>query len=153
MLLLLPSSYAESFSNPCSRISDYMDLMPVDIVGKRCYQFIHAEDVDGIRHSHLDCEYYTLNVTTTFQYWTQLIMNTLLHSKVPDLGCFLLWAVVHSGQIRTTVTIISSVISPPNTKSIGPRLLHCRAVVVQNKVVLILSVYRICVIGLKRDNS
>ncbi|KAM9569781.1 neuronal PAS domain-containing protein 3-like isoform 2-T2 [Salvelinus alpinus] len=37
-----------------NRISDYMDLMAVDIVGKRCYQFIHAEDVDGIRHSHLD---------------------------------------------------------------------------------------------------
>lgn len=31
----------------------------------------------------------------------------------------------------------------PNTKVIGHRLLHCRAVVVQNKVVLILSAYRI----------
>ena len=41
---------------PCLRISDYMDLTPVDIVGKRCYQFIHAEDVEGIRQSHLDCE-------------------------------------------------------------------------------------------------
>ncbi|KAG9336392.1 hypothetical protein JZ751_002739 [Albula glossodonta] len=39
-----------------NRISDYMDLTPVDIVGKRCYQFIHAEDVEGIRHSHLDCK-------------------------------------------------------------------------------------------------
>lgn len=38
------------------RISDYMDLTPVDIIGKRCYQFIHAEDVEGIRHSHLDCK-------------------------------------------------------------------------------------------------
>ncbi|PNJ32695.1 neuronal PAS domain-containing protein 3 isoform X12 [Pongo pygmaeus] len=37
-----------------NRISDYMDLTPVDIVGKRCYHFIHAEDVEGIRHSHLD---------------------------------------------------------------------------------------------------
>uniref|UniRef100_A0A4W3GRK8 Neuronal PAS domain-containing protein 3 n=1 Tax=Callorhinchus milii TaxID=7868 RepID=A0A4W3GRK8_CALMI len=37
-----------------NRISDYMDLTPVDIVGKRCYQFIHAEDVEGIRHCHLD---------------------------------------------------------------------------------------------------
>ncbi|XP_027028096.1 neuronal PAS domain-containing protein 3 isoform X2 [Tachysurus fulvidraco] len=37
-----------------NRISDYMDLTPVDIIGKRCYQFIHAEDVEGIRHSHLD---------------------------------------------------------------------------------------------------
>ncbi|KAF3830760.1 hypothetical protein GH733_004760 [Mirounga leonina] len=36
------------------KISDYMDLTPVDIVGKRCYHFIHAEDVEGIRHSHLD---------------------------------------------------------------------------------------------------
>lgn len=34
-----------------------MDLTPVDIVGKRCYHFIHAEDVEGIRHSHLDCKY------------------------------------------------------------------------------------------------
>ncbi|TRY97846.1 hypothetical protein DNTS_009861 [Danionella cerebrum] len=31
-----------------------MDLAPVDIVGKRCYHFIHAEDVEGIRQSHLD---------------------------------------------------------------------------------------------------
>uniref|UniRef100_A0A9J8ANP8 Neuronal PAS domain protein 3 n=1 Tax=Cyprinus carpio carpio TaxID=630221 RepID=A0A9J8ANP8_CYPCA len=37
-----------------NRISDYMDLTPVDIVGKRCYHFIHAEDVEGIRQSHLD---------------------------------------------------------------------------------------------------
>lgn len=34
-----------------------MDLTPVDIVGKRCYHFIHAEDVEGIRHSHLDRKY------------------------------------------------------------------------------------------------
>ncbi|KAJ0063189.1 hypothetical protein NL108_013360 [Boleophthalmus pectinirostris] len=31
-----------------------MDLAPGDIVGKRCYQFIHAEDVEGIRQCHLD---------------------------------------------------------------------------------------------------
>ncbi|XP_033844226.1 neuronal PAS domain-containing protein 3 isoform X2 [Periophthalmus magnuspinnatus] len=37
-----------------NRISDYMDLAPGDIVGKRCYQFIHAEDVEGIRQCHLD---------------------------------------------------------------------------------------------------
>ncbi len=44
-----------------SRISDYMDLTPVDIVGKRCYHFIHAEDVEGIRQSHLDREYLLRN--------------------------------------------------------------------------------------------
>ncbi|XP_075700625.1 neuronal PAS domain-containing protein 3 isoform X3 [Rhinoderma darwinii] len=37
-----------------NRIIDYMDLNAVDLVGKRCYHFIHAEDVEGIRHSHLD---------------------------------------------------------------------------------------------------
>lgn len=37
-----------------------MDLTPVDIVGKRCYHFIHAEDVEGIRHCHLDCKYTSL---------------------------------------------------------------------------------------------
>ncbi|KAG8449625.1 hypothetical protein GDO86_016313 [Hymenochirus boettgeri] len=37
-----------------NRISDYMDLNAVDLMGKRCYHFIHAEDVEGIRHSHLD---------------------------------------------------------------------------------------------------
>ncbi|XP_075469270.1 neuronal PAS domain-containing protein 3 isoform X3 [Ascaphus truei] len=37
-----------------NRVSDYMDLSAVDLVGKRCYYFIHAEDVEGIRHSHLD---------------------------------------------------------------------------------------------------
>ncbi|KAM9294272.1 neuronal PAS domain-containing protein 3 isoform 2-T2 [Gastrophryne carolinensis] len=37
-----------------NRISDYMDLSAVDLMGKRCYHFIHAEDVEGIRHSHLD---------------------------------------------------------------------------------------------------
>lgn len=41
------------------RVSDYMDLTPADIVGKRCYQVIHAEDVEGIRQSHLDREYIT----------------------------------------------------------------------------------------------
>lgn len=153
VLLLLPSSRAESFLNPCCRISDYMDLTPVDIVGKRCYQFIHAEDVEGIRHSHLDCEYYTLNVTTTFQYWPQLIMNTLLQSNVPDLGLLFVMGSGHSGQIRSTVTIISSVISPPNTKkhwSSSTSLQSCCCS--GTKLLLILSVYRICVIGLKRDN-
>ncbi len=38
-----------------------MDLTPVDIVGKRCYHFIHAEDVEGIRQSHLDREYLLRN--------------------------------------------------------------------------------------------
>ncbi|XP_077945317.1 neuronal PAS domain-containing protein 3 isoform X1 [Gasterosteus aculeatus] len=37
-----------------NRISDYMDLAPADVVGRRCYQFIHAEDVEGIRECHLD---------------------------------------------------------------------------------------------------
>ncbi|XP_077395244.1 neuronal PAS domain-containing protein 3 isoform X2 [Festucalex cinctus] len=37
-----------------NRISDYMDVSAADIVGKRCYQLIHAEDVDTIRQSHLD---------------------------------------------------------------------------------------------------
>uniref|UniRef100_A0A8C5MQG0 Neuronal PAS domain protein 3 n=1 Tax=Leptobrachium leishanense TaxID=445787 RepID=A0A8C5MQG0_9ANUR len=37
-----------------NRVSDYMDLSAVDLMGKRCYHFIHAEDVEGIRHSHLD---------------------------------------------------------------------------------------------------
>lgn len=41
------------------RVSDYMDLTPVDVVGRRCYQVVHAEDVEGIRQSHLDCEYIT----------------------------------------------------------------------------------------------
>lgn len=34
-----------------------MDVSAADIVGKRCYQLIHAEDVDAIRQSHVDCEY------------------------------------------------------------------------------------------------
>ncbi|CAM4670617.1 unnamed protein product [Lepidochelys olivacea] len=37
-----------------SRISDYMDLCPSELVGKSCYQFIHGEDMEGIRQSHLD---------------------------------------------------------------------------------------------------
>ncbi|XP_031435595.1 neuronal PAS domain-containing protein 3 isoform X2 [Clupea harengus] len=37
-----------------NRVSDYMDLTAVDIVGKKCYHFIHAEDVEGIRQCHLD---------------------------------------------------------------------------------------------------
>ncbi|XP_057714574.1 neuronal PAS domain-containing protein 3 isoform X3 [Corythoichthys intestinalis] len=37
-----------------NRISDYMDVSAADIVGKRCYQLIHAEDVDAIRQSHVD---------------------------------------------------------------------------------------------------
>uniref|UniRef100_A0A8C3T3R8 Neuronal PAS domain-containing protein 1 n=1 Tax=Chelydra serpentina TaxID=8475 RepID=A0A8C3T3R8_CHESE len=37
-----------------SRITDYMDLCPSELVGKSCYQFIHGEDVEGIRQSHLD---------------------------------------------------------------------------------------------------
>lgn len=50
------------------RISDYMDLTPVDIVGRRCYQFIHAEDVEGIRQSHLDREYSSTNTRSPPQF-------------------------------------------------------------------------------------
>ncbi|XP_067830935.1 neuronal PAS domain-containing protein 1 [Heptranchias perlo] len=53
-----------------NRISDYMDLSPTDVVGKNCYHFIHAEDVEGIRHSHLDL----LNkgqVVTKYYRWMQ----------------------------------------------------------------------------------
>nr|XP_005996103.1 PREDICTED: neuronal PAS domain-containing protein 1 [Latimeria chalumnae] len=37
-----------------SRVSDYMDMSPADLIGKSCYHFVHGEDVEGIRHSHLD---------------------------------------------------------------------------------------------------
>uniref|UniRef100_A0A3P8P418 Neuronal PAS domain protein 3 n=1 Tax=Astatotilapia calliptera TaxID=8154 RepID=A0A3P8P418_ASTCA len=53
-----------------NRISDYMDLTPVDIVGKRCYQFIHAEDVEGIRQSHLDLMNKGQSVTKYYR-WIQ----------------------------------------------------------------------------------
>lgn len=58
------------------RISDYMDLTPVDIVGKRCYHFIHAEDVEGIRHSHLDCKYFK---ACQNELALQLLLNYSLH--------------------------------------------------------------------------
>lgn len=53
-----------------------MDLTPVDIVGKRCYHFIHAEDVEGIRHSHLDCKYCILIkiITLLLKCATELIL-------------------------------------------------------------------------------
>ncbi|XP_034976086.2 neuronal PAS domain-containing protein 1 [Zootoca vivipara] len=53
-----------------SRISDYMDLTPSELVGKSCYRFIHGEDVEGIRQSHLDL----LNkgqVVTQYYRWLQ----------------------------------------------------------------------------------
>ncbi|KYO43812.1 neuronal PAS domain-containing protein 1 [Alligator mississippiensis] len=53
-----------------SRVSDYMDLCPSELVGKSCYQFIHGEDVEGIRQSHLDL----LNkgqVVTRYYRWLQ----------------------------------------------------------------------------------
>uniref|UniRef100_A0A8C4QY39 Neuronal PAS domain protein 3 n=1 Tax=Eptatretus burgeri TaxID=7764 RepID=A0A8C4QY39_EPTBU len=37
-----------------SRISDYMDLLPNEVVGSSCYHFIHMEDVEGIRQSHVN---------------------------------------------------------------------------------------------------
>lgn len=59
-----------------------MDLTPVDVVGKRCYYFIHAEDVEGIRHSHLDCKY-TPNCIDTRQSMMHKIifLSRELHSE------------------------------------------------------------------------
>ncbi|XP_061631543.1 neuronal PAS domain-containing protein 3 isoform X4 [Phyllopteryx taeniolatus] len=37
-----------------NRISDYMDMSAADVVGKRCYQLIHAEDAEVIRQSHVE---------------------------------------------------------------------------------------------------
>ncbi|XP_061674760.1 neuronal PAS domain-containing protein 3 isoform X2 [Syngnathoides biaculeatus] len=37
-----------------NRISDYMDVSAADVVGKRCYQLIHAEDAEAIRQSHVE---------------------------------------------------------------------------------------------------
>ncbi|KAJ6663559.1 hypothetical protein lerEdw1_009638 [Lerista edwardsae] len=53
-----------------SRISDYMDLCSSELVGKSCYRFVHGEDVEGIRQSHLDL----LNkgqVVTRYYRWLQ----------------------------------------------------------------------------------
>ncbi|KAM6427800.1 neuronal PAS domain-containing protein 1 isoform 2-T6 [Liasis olivaceus] len=53
-----------------SRITDYMDLCPSELVGKSCYRFIHGEDVEGIQQSHLDL----LNkgqVVTRYYRWLQ----------------------------------------------------------------------------------
>ncbi|XP_070621039.1 neuronal PAS domain-containing protein 1 [Erythrolamprus reginae] len=53
-----------------SRITDYMDLCPSELVGKSCYRFIHGEDVEGIHQSHLDL----LNkgqVVTRYYRWLQ----------------------------------------------------------------------------------
>lgn len=55
-----------------------MDLTPVDIVGKRCYHFIHAEDVEGIRHSHLDCKYLHFFVKIIW-YNIRLFVNRCLY--------------------------------------------------------------------------
>ncbi|XP_072464210.1 neuronal PAS domain-containing protein 1 [Notamacropus eugenii] len=37
-----------------SRITDYMDVGPSELIGRSCYQYIHGEDVAGLRQSHLD---------------------------------------------------------------------------------------------------
>ncbi|XP_058052472.1 neuronal PAS domain-containing protein 1 [Ahaetulla prasina] len=53
-----------------SRITDYMDFCPSELVGKSCYRFIHGEDVEGIQQSHLDL----LNkgqVVTRYYRWLQ----------------------------------------------------------------------------------
>ena len=67
-----------------------MDLTPVDIVGKRCYHFIHAEDVEGIRHSHLDCKYTSL-VKNDAVLTTAMLDIYYVHSAATDfciLGLF-----------------------------------------------------------------
>ncbi|XP_006142176.1 neuronal PAS domain-containing protein 1 isoform X2 [Tupaia chinensis] len=37
-----------------SRVSEHMDLGPSELVGRSCYQFVHAQDATSIRQSHLD---------------------------------------------------------------------------------------------------
>ncbi|XP_074517326.1 neuronal PAS domain-containing protein 3 isoform X2 [Sebastes fasciatus] len=72
-----------------NRISDYMDLAPVDIVGKRCYQFIHAEDVEGIRQCHLDLmnkgqcvtKYYRWILKNSGYIWIQSSATIAINAK------------------------------------------------------------------------
>ncbi|XP_047197783.1 neuronal PAS domain-containing protein 3 [Hippoglossus stenolepis] len=72
-----------------NRINDYMDLTPVDIVGKRCYQFIHAEDVEGIRQCHLDLmnkgqcvtKYYRWIQKNTGYIWIQSSATIAINAK------------------------------------------------------------------------
>ncbi|XP_078515515.1 neuronal PAS domain-containing protein 3 [Lissotriton helveticus] len=72
-----------------NRISDYMDMSPVDIVGKRCYQLIHAEDVEGIRHCHLDLlskgqcvtKYYRWMQKNGGYIWVQSCATIAINSK------------------------------------------------------------------------
>ncbi|KAM6918111.1 neuronal PAS domain-containing protein 3 [Lycodopsis pacificus] len=74
-----------------NRISDYMDLTPVDIVGKRCYQFVHAEDVEGIRECHLDLmnkgqcvtKYYRWIQKNSGYIWIQSSATLAINSKNP----------------------------------------------------------------------
>ncbi|XP_069065199.1 neuronal PAS domain-containing protein 3 [Pleurodeles waltl] len=72
-----------------NRISDYMDMSPVDIVGKKCYQLIHAEDVEGIRHCHLDLlskgqcvtKYYRWMQKNGGYIWVQSCATIAINSK------------------------------------------------------------------------
>ncbi|XP_061843669.1 neuronal PAS domain-containing protein 3 isoform X2 [Nerophis lumbriciformis] len=72
-----------------NRISDYMDLTSVDVVGKRCYQLVHAEDVEGIRLCHVDLmnkgqcvtKYYRWIQRNTGYIWIQSSATLAINAK------------------------------------------------------------------------
>ncbi|XP_032819602.2 neuronal PAS domain-containing protein 3-like isoform X2 [Petromyzon marinus] len=37
-----------------NRVSEFMDMSPGELLGRSCYHFVHAEDVEAIRHCHVD---------------------------------------------------------------------------------------------------
>lgn len=40
-----------------SRVSDLLDYLPEELVGKSIYNLCHAEDSSGLRKAHSDCKY------------------------------------------------------------------------------------------------
>ncbi|XP_029474934.1 neuronal PAS domain-containing protein 1 [Rhinatrema bivittatum] len=74
-----------------SRISDYMDLCPSELVGKSCYQFVHGEDAEGIRQSHQDLlkkgqvvtQYYRWLQKTAGFVWVQSCATVSVNMKNP----------------------------------------------------------------------
>lgn len=96
-----------------------MDLTPVDIVGKRCYHFIHAEDVEGIRHSHLDCKYLPC-VGTSGLVCLFLMPLWFQRQFLPSVSCVHLRGLSASGEKKVSHKSLQLVLGLDGKLDLGP---------------------------------
>ncbi|KAM9036350.1 neuronal PAS domain-containing protein 1 [Sarcophilus harrisii] len=122
-----------------SRISDYMDVGPSELIGRSCYQYIHGEDVAGIRQSHLDLLDKGQVVTGYYRWlqraggfiWLQSVATVAISGKSPGerhvVWVSYILSQVESGHMALDTFQLPSIIPQEDLSDAEPEIKESKA--------------------------